>query len=203
MARHRIVIAEDHPLMLASIEAVLAGADGFQLVAAARSGEELLSLVGDQEPDVVLLDLRMPGMSGIDCLEQIKARHPDTRQIVLSACEDPHLVETALSRGADGYIVKTVDSRGLLDAIEAALDGSGYEPVRTTENGELSHLTPREVEILTAVARGLSNRAIGRELWVTEQTVKFHLANIYRKLGVGNRTQAAGWALRHGLVELA
>jgi DNA-binding NarL/FixJ family response regulator len=125
---------------------------------------------------------------------------------VLSVFSDPEHIQAALKRGASGYIVKSVNPIDLPSALRQAVEGTvyhavGFPDVDDESNAKAAGLTEREIAILKAVARGLSNQAIGRELWVTEQTVKFHLTNIYRKLGVANRTEAARYAYQHGLVE--
>ena len=199
----RIVIADDHPMMLDGTRGALERCDGFEIVGEAHSGSAVLPVVGRTDPDVVLLDMRMPGMDGLACLERIRQRHPQVKVVMLSAFNEPEQITAALKRGASGYIVKSVNPLDLPAALRQILDGTVYhalglvddEPARGTG------LTERELGILNAVARGLSNQAIGKEFWVTEQTVKFHLTNIYRKLGVANRTEAARYAYQHSLVE--
>jgi DNA-binding NarL/FixJ family response regulator len=166
----------------------------------------VLPLVSRTNPDVVLLDLRMPEMDGLACLDLIRKRHPEVKVVVLSVFSDSEHIETALKRGACGYIVKSVNPIDLPSAIRQVMEGAVYHALGLPEVDESASaraagLTEREIAILKAVARGLSNQAIGKELWVTEQTVKFHLTNIYRKLGVANRTEAARYAYQNGLVE--
>jgi DNA-binding NarL/FixJ family response regulator len=179
-------------------------AEGFEVVAEARSGLEVLPLIGRTDPELVLLDLRMPGIDELACLDRIAARHPATRVVVLSVSSDPEVIQAAFEHGACGYLVKSIDLADVASAITRALDGMTYQAVGLPALNEESAadaagLTERELTILTGVARGISNRALAKELWVTEQTIKFHLANIYRKLRVGNRTEAARWAFAHGL----
>lgn len=202
----KIVIADDHPLMRAGVRRVLEAAGGFEVVAEARSGSEVLPLIGQTSPEVVLLDMRMPGIDGLGCLDRIRARYPRAKVVVLSVSTDPEQVQAAFKHGACGYVIKSIDSVDLPSAIRQAVDGTAYHalglPALNEESvAKAAGLTERELTIMKAVARGLSNQAIGRELWVTEQTVKFHLTNIYRKLGVANRTEAARWAFVRGLVE--
>jgi DNA-binding NarL/FixJ family response regulator len=145
-------------------------------------------------------------MDGLTCLDLIRRRHPHVKVVLLSVSSDPEHIQEALNRGASGYVVKSVDPVDLPSALRQAVEGTVYHAVGIPEADEAGTaravgLTERELAILRLVARGLSNRAISRELWVTEQTVKFHLTNIYRKLGVGNRTEAARYAYQHGLVE--
>jgi len=202
----KVLIADDHPLMLAGLRHALEADDGFEVVGEARSGPEVLPLVGRMSPDVVLLDLRMPGIDGLGCLDRIIARHPRAKVVVVSASADPDQIQAAFKHGACGYVVKGIDVIDLPSAVRQAVDGTAYHalglPALNEESAaKAAGLTERELTIMKAVARGLSNQAIGRELWVTEQTVKFHLTNTYRKLGVANRTEAARWAFAHGLVE--
>ena len=175
------------------------------MVGTASSGSQVLPLVKRTGPDLVMLDIRMPGMDGITCLELIRKNHPGVKVVMLSAYSDRDQVETALARGASAYIAKTVNPSDLPSALRQIIDGTVYHAIGFAEgrngvDGE-SDLTERELTVLRALARGLSNKAIGQEFWVTEQTVKFHLGNIYRKLGVPNRTAAVHYAHQHGLVE--
>jgi DNA-binding NarL/FixJ family response regulator len=204
--RLKVLLADDHRLMLAGIKRALEAADDIEIVGEAYSGSQVLPLVSRTNPDVVLLDLRMPEMDGLACLELIRKRHPEVKVVVLSVFSDSEHIETALKRGACGYIVKTVNPIDLPSAIRQVVEGAVYHALGLPEVDESASaraagLTEREIAILKAVARGLSNQAIGKELWVTEQTVKFHLTNIYRKLGVANRTEAARYAYQNGLVE--
>jgi DNA-binding NarL/FixJ family response regulator len=202
----RVLIADDHRLMVAGIRRALEDEEEIEVVGEASTGAAVLPLVGRTDPDVVLLDIRMPKMDGLTVLEQVRARYPRVKVVMLSVFADPEHIQMALSRGASGYIVKTINPRDLASALRQAVEGCVYHAIGLPEVTEESEaraagLTEREVAILKAVALGLSNQAIGRELWVTEQTVKFHLTNIYRKLGVANRTEAARHAYQHGLVE--
>ncbi len=196
----RVLVADDHPLIVAGVRTVLEQDSSFTVVGEAHSGSDVLPLVGRLDPDLVLLDMRLPGMDGLGCLTRIRERHPDVKVVILSAIADSERIDTALKEGACGYVLKTVDPAHLLAAIHQSIEGEGYHPLAEhaeDENVDSSgDLTPREATILEAVTRGLSNQAIAKELWVTEQTIKFHLTNIYRKLGVSNRTEAALWRLR-------
>ena len=202
----KVVLADDHRLILDSIKRALEEDGGFQVVGEASSGERVLPLVARALPDLVVLDLRMPGMDGLMCLDQIKKRHPEIKVVVLSASTDEKLIESVLKRGASAYIVKSVNPVDLPSAIRQAIDETVFTAIGLPENtsesaAKAAGLTARELAILTALAQGRSNAAIAKELWVAPQTVKFHLTNIYRKLGVKNRTEATRIAYQHGLVE--
>jgi DNA-binding NarL/FixJ family response regulator len=167
---------------------------------------ELFTLVRQANPDVVLLDVPLPPFDALLCLERLHAQYPLIKVVVLSTLSDPSHVEMALSRGACGYIVKTIDPHDLASAIRQATDGTTFHVLGAFPNpheslAKAAGLTEREITVLKAVARGLSNYAISAELWVSQQTVKFHLTNLYRKLGVSNRTEAARYAYEHGLVD--
>jgi DNA-binding NarL/FixJ family response regulator len=201
----RVLIADDHRLIVEGVKRALAEAGDFEVVGECASGSQVLPLVHQTNPDVVLLDLRMPGADGLTCLTQIRKRHPQVKVVVLSVSTDENVIQTVLNRGASAYIVKSINPVDLPSALRQAVEGTVYSAIGLPEEGEsaarAAGLTERETAILSAVARGLSNDAIGKELWVAEQTVKFHLTNIYRKLGVANRTEAARLAYQHGLVD--
>ena len=201
----RVLIADDHRLIVDGIKRALEDSSDFEVVGEASSGSQVLPLVARTKPDLVLLDLRMPGADGLTCLTRIRKQHPNVKVVVLSVSTDEQLIQTVLKRGASAYIVKSINPIDLPSALRQAVEGTVYSAIGLPEAGEnparAAGLTERETAILSAVARGLSNDAIGKELWVAEQTVKFHLTNIYRKLGVSNRTEATRYAYEHGLVD--
>jgi DNA-binding NarL/FixJ family response regulator len=202
----KIVIADDHGLVLTGVRRALEREGGFEIVGEARRGEEVLPLVARTDPDVVLLDLRMPGIDGLGCLQRLRERFPDVKVVMCSMSTDTDQIQAAFKRGACGYILKTIDPIDLASAIRQAVEGTAYHalglPAMDEETiGRTAGLSERELEIVKAVSRGMSNKAIANELWVTVQTVKFHLTSIYRKLGIANRTEAARWALAKGLVD--
>jgi DNA-binding NarL/FixJ family response regulator len=211
----RVVLADDHPLFLEALTIALEGA-GITVVGKATRGDHLVELVeGLTEVDAVLLDLQMPGYDGFECLDRIRQHNPDVTLIVISATDDEANVRRALDRGAVCFIGKSIDPNDLAAAVRAMLCdaihlggvngtelgpvGSRSEAVPGSGAGDL--LTRRELEILKLTSSGLSNAQMAEALWVTEQTVKFHLSNIYRKIGVGNRTGASRWAQQHGLLD--
>ena len=197
--RCKVLIADDHQLMLAAVRMALESATDIEIVGEAQAGDKLLPLVGRTSPDVVLLDLRMPGMDGLRCLELLRERHPTVKAIVLSGNDDPAAVEASLARGAVAFIQKTVDPADLAAVIRQAIAGHVFYAHRTGSPvaAPLAEwdLTPRETEILVALAEGHSNKQMAQEFWLSAQTIKYHLTNIYRKLGVGSRTEA----VRHGV----
>jgi DNA-binding NarL/FixJ family response regulator len=202
----RVVIADDHQLMLAGVRRALEEDGGFEIVGETRNGAQVLPLVSRTEPDLVLLDVRMPQMDGLACLDEIRRRYPKIKVVMLSASQEEQLIETALRRGASAYVVKNIDPTDLPSTLRQALEGNVYSAVAATAEVETTGaraagLTDREIAILKALARGLSNDEIAKEFWVARQTVKFHLTNIYRKLGVRNRAEAMRKAYAFGLVD--
>lgn len=200
----RVVIADDHKLIVDGIKRALEESNDFEVVGEASSGSQVLPLINRTKPDLVLLDLRMPGADGLTSLSRIRKQHPNVKVVILSVSTDENVIQSVLKRGASAYIVKTINPIDLPSALRQAMEGTVFSAIGLPERdspGRAAGLTERETAILAALARGLSNDAIGKELWVAEQTVKFHLTNIYRKLGVSNRTEAARLAYQHGLVE--
>jgi two-component system nitrate/nitrite response regulator NarL len=205
MGKVRVLIADDHPLIIKGIREALDGERDIDVVGEASTGAQVLPLVERASPDVVLLDLRFPDGDGFTILDQIREAHPGVKVAMLSVVNDPAKISEALERGACAYIVKSIDASDLAAALRQAMSGTFYcvgdLRLEETTRAEVPGLSGREVEVLQGVARGLSNRAIARELWLSDQTVKFHLHNVYRKLGVSNRTEAAKYAFDHGLAE--
>jgi DNA-binding NarL/FixJ family response regulator len=200
----RVLLADDHRLILEGLRNALEEVEGIEIVGATSSGRKVVPLIARTNPDLVLLDMRMPDMDGLTCLERIRKQCPSVKVVMLSAFHDGERIRAALKRGASAYIVKTVDPLDLPTALRQVLAPTiyfGAEPAADTDSAAAAGLTEREVAMLRALARGLSNNAISAEFWVTEQTVKFHLTNIYRKLGVKNRTEATRYAYQHGIVE--
>ncbi|HEX5469320.1 MAG TPA: response regulator transcription factor [Gaiellaceae bacterium] len=196
----RLLIADDR-LTIEGIRRALDGAEGIEVVAETYSGADVLPLLEQTRPDMLLLDIRMPGLDGFATLDKIRTRHPKTTVVVLSALNDPEQVHGALSRGAAGYVAKSVDPANLPAVLREAVAGNVHYALTApvVRSRDERGLTEREHAILRAVARGLSNQAIARELWLSEQTVKFHLHNVYRKLALRNRTEAARYAYENGL----
>jgi DNA-binding NarL/FixJ family response regulator len=202
----RVLIADDHRLVAEGIKRTLEAEDDFEVVGEASTGSSVLPLVRRTNPDIVLLDLRMPGMDGLTTLEQIKRDHPAIKVVILSASSDQTVIQAALAKGASAYVIKSVNPADLPSTLRQAMEGSVFHAIGVPAPGDANRgadlgLTAREVAILNALARGLSNQAIGKELFVAEQTVKFHLTNIYRKLDAANRTEAVRLAYQRGIVD--
>ena len=199
----RVLVADDHRLILEAILLSFEDVDGIEIVATASDGRQVVPLIARTNPDLVLPDMRMTKMDGLTCLDRIRKHHPSIKVVMLSAFDDADRIRTALKRGASAYIVKTVNPLDLPAALRQVVQPTIYFglPPQEEEPAAAAGLTERETAMLRALARGLPNAAISKEFWVTEQTVKFHLTNIYRKLGVKNRTEATRYAYQHGLVE--
>ena len=206
----RVAIADDHRLMLDGIKRALETAPDIRVVGEAMSGDEMLTIVPKVNPDVVILDLRMPRGDGLSTLGKLRKDYPDLKVIVLSMFEDSEHIDQALAQGAAGYVVKSINPLDLPSTIRQVVEGTVYHPAGRGGGGGDANaaptpapggLTERELAILRLVAEGMSNLDIASKLYVTEQTVKFHLSNIYRKLGVANRTEATRYAYRNGLID--
>ena len=205
MRRLKVLIVDDHRLMLRAIRASLSRHEDIEIVGEADSGEKVLPLVGQTGPDAVLLDVRMPGMDGLTVLERLREQYPSIAVVMLSGIDDPVLVRAALERGAAAFVLKHVDSRDLGSALRQSVGGSIFRPLDLLNANQSAFedagLTKRELSILEELPAGGSNQQIAKRLFLAEQTVKFHLTNIYRKLGVATRTEALRHAYEHGLVE--
>jgi DNA-binding NarL/FixJ family response regulator len=205
--RLKVLIADDHPLVIAGIRRALEHDEDIEIVGEARSGSELMQLVERRRPDVVLLDLKMPGLSPLECIQRIAETWPEIKTIVLSAFDDRPTIDSALGAGATAYVVKSVKPIDLASVLRQASTGAVFHASPAPRNGDQHQptstdapaLTERERTILTAVVSGLTTAAISKQFWVSEHTVKFHLTNIYRKLGVENRASAIRYALEHSL----
>ncbi|HEY6694008.1 MAG TPA: response regulator transcription factor [Solirubrobacteraceae bacterium] len=201
----RVLAADDHPLALAGLRQLLAALDDIALVGAAASGEEAVRLAAEHAPDVVLMDLEMPGMDGIQATRELLARRPATAVVVLTSFSDRERILAALDAGAVGYLLKDVEPDELARAIHAA--ARGQSPLHPRAARELldqrqelgPQLTAREEEVLALLAHGLPNKLIARRLSISERTVKGHLTHVFERIGVTDRTQAALWARERGL----
>ena len=191
--------------MLDAIRWSLSQDEDIEVVGEANSGENVLALVGQTAPDAVLLDVRMPGIDGLTVLERLREQYPSVSVVMLSGIEDPALVRGALDRGAAAFVLKHVEPRDLSSAVRQSVRGCIFRPLDLLDAAKVASedagLTKRELSILVELPEGGSNQQIAKRLFLAEQTVKFHLTNIYRKLGVSTRTEALRYAYEHGLVE--
>jgi len=206
---HTVVVIDDHPLFRKGAADLIAMDSSLRMVGEASEGEQGLAVVNQQQPDLVLLDLNMKGMDGLDTLKAIKAANPDCRVIMLTVSDSEEDVVASLRAGADGYLLKDMEPEDLLQRIQAAARGQFVigdrvaaliaralreeAKPRTLEN---AGLTERETQILELIADGLSNKLIARKLEITEGTVKVHVKHLLKKLNLRSRVEAAVWALR-------
>jgi DNA-binding NarL/FixJ family response regulator len=201
----KVLIADGNRLILEGFRRALDGFADIEIVGATHSGAQLLELIERRRPEVVAVDLDLRDASGRNCMDAVVGAHPEIKVVVLSSSSSPEHIRSALSRGARAFIVKSVNPLDIPSALRQAHEETVYHAFGFREAPEdglrTAGLTEREITMLKALARGLSNKQIAKEGWVTEQTVKFHLSNIYRKLGVANRTEATRFAYQHGLVE--
>ena len=203
----RILIVDDHPVVLAGLTSMLGTQAGMEVVGSASSGEEALEMPQARSADVVLLDLRMPGMSGIDTLHALKRAKIKARAIILTSYETDEDIYRAVQAGALGYLLKDAPQSDMIEAIRAVHGGKRYFPrhiaARLAERMMRTDLTSRELEVLGMLARGLTNKEIGSALAISGNTVRNHVNSIMEKLEVSDRTEAATTAIHRGLIELS
>jgi DNA-binding NarL/FixJ family response regulator len=202
----RVLCVDDHPLFREGIAAVIAHQKDMQLVAMAATAGEAIEQFRRHEPDVTLMDLRLPDMSGISAVASIRKEFPDARLIMLTTFEGDYEVQRALAAGAFGYILKTLPLQELVEAIRKVHTGRKQLPAELAQNlaqhlGSDS-LTEREVEVLKRIAEGDRNRDIGEHLAISEETVKVHIKHIMDKLGAKDRTQAVAIGIRRGVIHI-
>jgi DNA-binding NarL/FixJ family response regulator len=200
----RVLIADDHAVVRQGLRTFLDLQDDIEVVAEAGDGAEALAAAEQHAPDVVLIDLVMPNVDGIEAIRGLRERMPDARAIVLSSFIDDEKLLPAVRAGAAGYLLKDVEPQQLVDAIRTVHGGGALlhpkVASRLLEEMASDPLTPREREVLALIGRGMANKVIARELSLSEKTVKAHVSSILAKLGVADRTQAALYAVRAGLV---
>jgi two-component system NarL family response regulator len=202
----RILVVDDHPVVRAGLASMLSTIAGLAVCGAASSGEEALELIDAEQPDVLLLDLRMPGMTGIELLKAIRAVPFPPRALVLTSYESDEEIYRAIEAGAHGYLLKSTPQAEIVAAIHAVHSGRHHIPpriaARLAERMVRTALTQRELEILEMVVRGLTNKQIGNALRISENTARNHINSIIRKLDVSGRTEAATAAIQQGLVRM-
>ncbi|MCR8850548.1 response regulator transcription factor [Rossellomorea sp. SC111] len=220
-----IVIIDDHQLFREGVKRILEFEPSFNVVAEGDDGSEAMNLVETHEPDVVLMDINMPEINGVEATRELMDKYPDTKVIILSIHDDENYVNHALKTGALGYLLKEMDSDALVDAVKIVAEGGSYVHPKVTHNlvaeykrlanaqnsggfqqsevrRPLHLLTRRECEVLQMLADGKSNRGIGEGLYISEKTVKNHVSNILQKMNVNDRTQAVVTAIKNGWVEV-
>jgi DNA-binding NarL/FixJ family response regulator len=196
-----VLLVDDHPLVRAGLATLIGTTDDLHVIGEAAGGAESVIMAGELEPEVVLMDLSMPGMDGVEATRLILDAHPKTHVVVLTSFADEKRVSEALAAGAVGYLLKDTDAREVLAAIRSAAQGHAPLDPRVAR-ALLPSATPRvkdtlsarELEVLRLVAKGLANKQIGRTLGISERTVKVHVGHVFRRIGVADRTSAAMWA---------
>ena len=206
--RIRVILADDHPLVLEGIRACLEMAESIHIVAVASDGREALELAREHQPDIVVLDINMPGLNGLDALELFQEQLPDVSLLVLSMHDNKEYISTALSCGARGYVLKDVPTKEVVAAIEAIHSGgtyfsSGVSEVlisQSADSAPVGPLTTREQTVLLNLAEGMSNKEVARDLDISVRTVETHRKNIKRKLGISSTAGLTRYAIKHNLV---
>ncbi len=217
--RIRLVLADDHAVVRAGTRELLEQQADLNIVGEASDGEEAVRLAHELQPDVIVMDVRMPKMSGVEATRRIKAECPDVKVLVLTAHDDDEYVFALLQAGANGYLMKTAEIEELVKAIRTVAGGQSMlaptiagkvvaqftsgktlPEALTNAQDRYEGLTDRELGILKLVGRGLSNKQIGKDLYISDRTVQAHLSNIFSKLGVSSRTEAVMYAVRKGWI---
>ncbi|ULL17938.1 DNA-binding response regulator [Paenibacillus sp. H1-7] len=213
---YRVLIADDHPLARRAVRTLLEGEEGFEIIGEADNGEQAFAKCREMSPDLVLMDIQMPGMTGLEATRKIKQLHPHIKIVMLTVSDDVADLFTAIQNGAQGYLLKNMDPDDWIDYLRGLLDDNSdiarqmadrlfhqfrSVPAQAVEETKPHVLSAREGEILTCVASGQSNRQIAEQLMITENTVKNHIKNILSKLSLDNRVQLTAYAIRHGLTQ--
>ena len=206
----RIILAEDHPVVRDGIIQMIVHAEGIELVGAANNGDEAIRMVEAHKPDVLVLDIEMPGINGVDVTRIIRAKYPSVKVLILSGYEDKVFIRELFQLGASGYLTKDETTDTILEAIRGVASGStGWVSRRIASQlsgmmqddfQQPGHLTPRELQVIALVVEGKTNQRIGVDLKISEKTVEKYLESIFRKLGVNSRVEAAVYAVREKLV---
>lgn len=209
-----VLIADDHGVVREGIRRLIEGESDIELCGEASDGRELLEQVAKRRPQVVILDITMPHMSGLETLEQIRSRYPDVKTILLSVHADPPMIQSAVTLGVDGYLLKNTRASEIVSAIRAVTRGGSYfspqiareivtriRDPRPAGDEPFSLLSGREREVLHLIAEGLSAKEIAVELSISTKTVEAHRTSLMRKLGVRKATELVRYAVRHGLIE--
>jgi DNA-binding NarL/FixJ family response regulator len=204
--RIRVFCVDDHPLLREGIAAIINNQPDMQLVAEATTGREAIQKFREHQPDVTLMDLRLPDMSGIDSLIAIRTEFPEARVIMLTTFEGDVEIQRSLEAGARGYLLKSMPPKELVEVIRQVHAGKKRIPpelaAQLAEHLGDETLTEREIEVLRHIAGGNRNRDIAKQLFISEETVKVHIKHIMEKLGASDRTQAVAIAVRRGIIQL-
>jgi two-component system, NarL family, response regulator len=202
----RILIVDDHPVVRAGLTSMLATQPGLEVVGSASSGEEALAKIGETAPDLILLDLRMPGMDGLSTLRALSKRGAAPKAIVLTSFETDEDIYRAVQAGARGYLLKNTQQQEIVEAIRTVHVGKRHLPpriaARLADRMTRSNLTARELEILEMLAKGLTNKQIGLALGISDNTARNHVNSIIEKLEVADRTEAATAAIEQGIIHV-
>jgi DNA-binding NarL/FixJ family response regulator len=202
----RILIVDDHPVVRVGLASMLATQPGIEVIGSVASGQEALEVLEQKGVDVIMLDLRMPGMDGIDTLLCLKRKAMLLHVIVLTSYETDEDIYRAIQAGAEGYLLKNTSQREMVDAIRSVYAGNRYIPhriaSRLAERMTRSNLTPRELEILKILAKGLTNKQIAHALGISDNTVRNHINSIIEKLEVSDRTEATTTAIQRGIIDV-
>ena len=202
----RILIVDDHPVVLAGLTSMLSTQPDFEVVGSASGGDEAMQMLRTSTADILLLDLRMPGMNGVDTLLAIRAERIHVRAIILTSFETDEDIYRSVQAGAQGYLLKGAPQSDMVEAIHAVHAGRRYLPrhiaARLAERIMRTELTARELEVLHMLARGLTNKEIGNALEISGNTVRNHVNSIIEKLEVSDRTEAATTAIQRGIIEV-
>lgn len=216
MSKIKVLVADDHAIVREGVRMILAKEKDIEVVGEAEHGQQALDLVETHAPDVVVMDISMPGMGGIEATQKVKERHPRVNVLALTMHEDESYVFQLLRAGASGYVLKRAAAQDLVQAVRAAARGEAFlypsvarkvveDYLRRVEVGEererYDGLTGREKEILTLIAEGLANQEIAQKLYISIKTVQTHRAHILEKLGLHDRTELVRYAIRKGLIE--
>jgi len=203
----RVLVVDDHPMVAEGIRSLLESYEGIDVVATFGNAQEVVDRVNDLTPDVILLDLNMPGLSGLNATEMILEKRPETRIVILSMHDSPEYISTALSHGAMGYILKDVPTEEIHTAIETVMAGNEYlctgakGSLQPTISDGREPLTSREQTILLELAQGQSNKDVANTLNISVRTVETHRKNIKRKLGISSTAGLTRYALEHGVLQ--
>lgn len=214
MNKIKVLIADDHSMMRQGLKQILELEEDIAVIAQASNGDEATRMTREYNPDIVLMDINMPGTNGLQAIKELKLEQSPSKIIVLTIHEDREYLFKTLQMGAEGYVLKDAEPAVLVDAIRSVFNGQSFiQPNMTKElvkefnrvtlhekdKGDENNLTSREIEVLELIAEGMINKEIAKQLYISEKTVKNHVSNIFKKLNVSDRTQAAIYAFKHNI----